>query len=848
MVSGEAWSQKNPLKLIEGADDMRLDGKTGRYFVQGNVRLVKDDTKMYCDSAVYNSKKRLVRAFGNVHINKEDTLNLFCDSLYYEIETEFAKLWGNVRVRDNEYKLVTDSLDFYGKENKGVYRRDGVITSIRSDERLTSKVGYFFTDAKNFFFRGDVVYTNEEYKITTDTLKFNGRSKKAFFFGPTNITGPDGLMYCEKGWYYTDGDEGVLQTNAFIDREKEYIAGDSLYYNKKEGLSIGKGNVVIRDTSNQIEFTGDYARSSEKERFAFITGHALAKRFEEEEDTLYIHADTLYNYLDTLNDPKLVLGYRNVKLFKSDMQGVCDSLSYDRKAGTMNMYTEPVLWAKKAQLSSDTITVFEKEGDIRRAFLRMNALTVTEVDTGKYYNQIGGKTLNAYFDSVEIRRIDIEGNAKTVMFLEDEEEKDTVIIVERSGMNRIYASNLSFYMQGGEIKAATYRESPDGRMYPMNQIKKDEEKVDGFKWDNSRRPISWQTMIMTSEEFSKWEAQQQFLKELRELKPLSKVDPFDIEMLTWAKNKMISYSSENLDTLQKLTANAQDSIELVSDQEVILEKVDKIRDYSEQAISVIDSVLFELVASMEDEGKLLKKDSLGYKYTDFKTYKWYSSAVQKEKLNSFLLGSTIDSKLSKAEKLIENHNLFKKKASNLLESFEEQQAKAMEIEKKKEALQKVLKSQVSSNDTISQDSLLNVTSDTIKEQPEDKIGNSGRLAKKDSPEADSINALIDSLPTIKFSTEQLLAKKIVSFLSTPDSLEINLTDSSKVMEHYEKALFYNKDLQSVICTIETLKLEVLNVERKLLLYFFKSLSKDDSKREHSDSATMKDNNKSTEGQ
>lgn len=848
MVSSQAWSQENPIRLIDGAEDMRLDGKTGRYFLRGNVRLVKDDTKMYCDSAVYSSKTRLVWAYGNVHINKEDTLNLFCDSLYYEIETEFAKLWGNVRVRDNEYKLVTDSLDFYGKENKGVYRRNGVITSIRSDERLTSKVGYFFTDAKNFFFRGDVVYTNEEYKITTDTLKFNGRSKKAFFFGPTNITGPDGFMYCEKGWYYTDGDEGVLQTNAYIDREKEYISGDSLYYNKKEGLSIGKGNVVIRDTSNQIEFNGDFARSSEKELFAFITGHALAKRFEDEEDTLYIHADTLYNYLDTLNDPKLILGYHNVKLFKSDMQGVCDSLSYDREAGTMNMFIEPVLWAKKAQLSSDTITVFEKEGDIRRAFLRMNALVVTEVDTGKYYNQIGGKTLNAYFDSVEIRRIDIEGNAKTVMFLEDEDEQDTVIIVERSGMNRIYASNLSFYLKGGEIKAATYREAPDGKMYPMDKIKKDEEKVDGFKWDNSRRPISWQTMIMTSEEFSKWEAQQQLLKELRKLKPLSKVDPIEIEMLTWAKIRMKAYTHENLDTIQKLTAHAQDSIELVSDHEVLLEKVDKIREYSKQAITVIDSVLFELVASMKGEGKLLKKDSLGYKYADFNTYKWDSSLIQKEKLNSFLLEPRADSLPSLAVGLIDNHRLFWDKTSNLLEPYEKVQARALEIKEKKEALQALMTPEVSPSDSSAQDSLQLEASDTLNNQAEDRIGNMNRLVQNKNPETDSIKALIDSLPSISFSTEQRLAKNLASFLSIPDSLEIMVTDSSKVKVSYDKALFYNKELSTVIRIFETWKLEVLNVERKLLLYFFKSLIKAESKKELDDSVSKEDNNKTTEGQ
>lgn len=848
MVSGVAQSQDTPLRLIEGADNMRLDGKSGKWLIVGNVRFVKDDTKMFCDSAVYSTKERMVWAYGNVHINKEDTLNLFCDSLYFEIETEFAKLWGNVRVRDNEYKLVTDSLDFYGKENKGVYRRNGEITSITSNEKLTSKVGYFFTEAKNFFFRGDVVYTNDEYKITTDTLKFNGRSKKAFFFGPTNIYGPDGFMYCEKGWYYTDGDEGVLQKNAYIDREKEYIAGDSLYYNKNEGLSIGKGNVVIRDTANQIEFSGDFARSSENDFFAFITGHALAKRYEDEEDTLYIHADTLYNYLDSLNDPKLMLGYHNVKLFKSDMQGVCDSLSYDRVKGDMNLYIEPVLWAKKAQLSGDTITVYENGGDIRRAFLRMNALIITEVDSAKYYNQIGGRTLNAYFDSSEIRRIDIEGNAKTVMFLEDEDEQDSVILVERSGMNRIYASNLSFYLKGGEIKSVTYRESPDGKMYPMNKIKKDEERVDGFKWDNSRRPLSWETMIMTPNEFAEWEIQQQLLKDLRKLKPISKVAPPTMKNIIWAKNRVQEYTAENLDTIQKLTAENQDSIALVDEHEVLVQKVEKLRTFTKAAVAEIDSVLKELIIALDVE-HILKIDSLGFNYVDFDRYNWDTISAKQKQLEAFLLDTKADTIISKGSFLINNQKEFKDSVLTLLSPFKDVHAQAQQVREKKEALRALLQPQGATNDSILEDALERAPEDSLTIITEEVQKDTLRSVETNLVNADSIKALIDSLPSIKLSSEQHLAKNIASFLVLPEQIEVMTSDSLWIKVGIDTALFSNKELVIVLRILETWKLEVFNVERKLLLYIYKALikPKPESETEVAEKDEPKEE-KTTEGQ
>lgn len=487
------------IELLEGSDEIKLDGKTGNYIVKGNVVFKKDNTLLYCDSAFYNFKQKNIRAYGKIHLNQEDTLNMFCDSLFFDVDRDYAKLFGNVRIRNNEYRLTTDSIDYDLNRDVGIYKNKGLITSISSNDSLSSVIGYFYPKLNQFNFRNDVVYKNEEYLITTDTLQFNSLSKVAYFFGPTDILGDSIKMYCEKGWYDINKGIGLFENNAFIDRKELYIGADSLYYSSINSLYIGQKNVEIIDTTNKIAFTGDYALSDEKENYAFITGHTLAKRFDSE-DTLYIHADTLYNYLDSLREPVLMKAYYNVKLFRGDMQGVCDSLTYNRTIGEMNMYKEPVLWAKNAQLTGDTVTIYEENNEIQHAFLRNNGLVVTHVDSTNYYNQVAGTSMNAYFDSTQIRRVDIEGNAQTIYFLEDETEDDSLIVVERKGMNRLYASDITLRFDKGDIETATYRESPDGLLYPMNQIEKKEERVQHFKWSNERRPLSWQHMIYTEDE------------------------------------------------------------------------------------------------------------------------------------------------------------------------------------------------------------------------------------------------------------------------------------------------------------------------------------------------------------
>ncbi|PWH87040.1 OstA-like protein [Brumimicrobium oceani] len=489
------------IELLEGSEEIQLDGTTGNYIVKGNVVFKKEETKLYCDSAYYNLVRNTVRAFGNIHLNKEDTLNMFCDSLFFDTKRDYAKLYGNVRIRDNEYKLTTDSIDYDLKNNVGVYKNKGVITSISSSDRLSSDIGYFYPDSKQFNFRKNVIYTSNDFTVESDTLEFNANSKKAFFYGPTYISNNEIRMYCEKGWYDLNNDEGVLENNAYIDREDLHISSDSLFYSAADSIYIAKKNVEIIDTTNKIGFQGDYAVNDDRKKFAFLTGHALAKRFGDQ-DTLYIHADTLYSFSDSAGKPQIMQAYSNVKLFRGDMQGLCDSLIYDKVKGEMNMYTEPTLWAQNAQLTSDTITIYETDDRIQKAFLRKNGLVATPVDSTNYFNQVAGTFMTAYFDSTQIRKVDIDGNAKTLYFLEDEEETDTVIVVNRQGMNRIFSSNISLRFVNGDIETATYRENPDGIVYPISDIDKKEERVEQFKWSVDKRPLSWQDMIYSDKEKS----------------------------------------------------------------------------------------------------------------------------------------------------------------------------------------------------------------------------------------------------------------------------------------------------------------------------------------------------------
>lgn len=444
---------------------------------------------MYCDSALFYDKKGEVYAYGKVHINKQDTLNLYCDSLYYNSKTRLAKLWGNVRVRDREYKLETDTLDYDAKLGAAIYRHGGKITHIRRNDKLTSKVGYYYPDSKNFFFRKDVVYTDDKYHVTTDTMKFQSLSEMLYFYGPTHVYQKEEKrdIYCHRGTFNLKQNEGEFIEEAAILEPGKSVYGDTLRYFSSTEMSIGLGNVRVRDSVENIEFRGGYAISDGKARTNFITRSPSAIMYQSE-DTTFIFADTLFAISDSASNLTFMRAHYDVKIFATKYQGKCDSLSYSNTDSLMKLYRDPVLWSENNQLTGEFIQIKREKDQIRHAYIQGKALAVSEVDSGQFYNQVAGRDMDGYFVAGKLALVHVQGNARTIFFPEDEKESDSATVVTRNGMNRLYSSEMKLYLDSGEVRGLTSIEQPDGAFYSLDKIPEKERKVDHFIWRPADRP------------------------------------------------------------------------------------------------------------------------------------------------------------------------------------------------------------------------------------------------------------------------------------------------------------------------------------------------------------------------
>lgn len=412
-------------ELLPGSSSLIYDENTGVHKLVDGANFVYQGNTMYADSAYYIEKNKVIRAYGNVHIRKTDNVNLYCDSLYYYSNTGLAHLYGKVRAIDAEYRLSTDSMVYNTRNEQGIYRNGGKIENLTKNEVLTSKIGYFYPNAKNFFFRTNVVYTSDELRMTTDSLLYKYAKNTTYFYGPTCISTETAFMEAERGWYNMNTEQGSLVQNASIEQESRIITGDSLLYNAPKNMAEGFCNVFMYDFKDSIAFSANYAIMDDSLKYSLLTDEALIIKYQKN-DTIYVHADTLYNKNDSLDNRILTLGYHGVRIFGRQIQGMGDSLSYAKDDGYMELYKKPILWAQNGELKGDSMRVYMNDSIVQETRIWGKATAVMEVDSGNYYNQIGGNTMTAYFKDNEIYFAKVYGNAQTVFFPEEEAKENEI--------------------------------------------------------------------------------------------------------------------------------------------------------------------------------------------------------------------------------------------------------------------------------------------------------------------------------------------------------------------------------------------------------------------------------------
>jgi hypothetical protein len=236
-----------------------------------------------------------------------------------------------------------------------------------------------------------------------------------------------------------------------------FIAADTLY--------SGKLSQLRKSTTVPVIITDTFAHAPDSAALS-----------------IYLKKTDSLNRADTSRD-RFFEAYYHVRIYSDSMQAVCDSLFYSGEDSAFRMFTQPIVWNQKNQITGDTIYLFTENKKAKQMYVYFDAMAISGAGH-EYYNQIRGRSINAYFKDGEINYMHTKGTqAESVYYAQDEKNKFI-------GVNKAEADVIDMFFENRKPYKVAMRNNVTGTTYPMKQVNHEELKLKGFKLLDDRRPKS----------------------------------------------------------------------------------------------------------------------------------------------------------------------------------------------------------------------------------------------------------------------------------------------------------------------------------------------------------------------
>lgn len=516
--------------FLEHADVLHKQDRDSFMVLSGTVHFSKGAMQMYCDSAHYYPTSESMDAFGNVRMQQGDTLFIYADELNYDGLREIAYLYADegkdVRMINRNVRLNTPEFTYDMVDERGYYTNGGVLTDPQN--RLVSVEGEYLPATKEANFYIDVhlhrIDGHDTLDIYSDTMYYDTRTRIAEFYSPTEIISGRGTIHTTEGVYDTRNNQAQLFKHSTVHTDStSTLTGDTILYDRDRGYGEAFGNVDITDSARQTTLRGTYGYYNRLVDSAFVTGRALAMEYSRG-DTLYMHGRYIKSILDidtirtTVTDtiappagspdtvqPQIIkreivstdsthvfTAWPRVRFYRSDMQGLCDSMIFVQRDSTLHLHHHPVVWSDDRQIFGNRIILYLNDSTIDRALLPDFAFTAQHIEDD-YYNQLTGKVMEAWFNGGELSRLDVSNSVEAIFY---PEENDSTI----NKMVNLQTANMrGWFEKRALIRMKTWPES-NGRVTPLYLAKRSDLLLSKFQWYGTLRPRDSQDIFNVTEE------------------------------------------------------------------------------------------------------------------------------------------------------------------------------------------------------------------------------------------------------------------------------------------------------------------------------------------------------------
>ena len=443
-----------------------------------NINAWKEDNMLSAEAGWYDRGIEQFFFTDNVHVMSEDQ-EAWCDSLYYNRNTNLVEMLGHVQVTDTTRNVfaLAGRIEYLDSLSKVTLTREPAV--ITQTEEQDGSIDTVYLGAEKL-----VYYMLRKCDIDSSAVVDSQTRLKALEIDPVGEFRKKAAEAAAK----------EAEENAKNDpNERAKRAAEGAKQAQKPG-ALPKAGAAPPDTSDIVDLKVPSDTVAMDRMQASSDSLAVTDMMPQTDSLVMPDMAQMADSLSLADSTALVEsgpkdttkigfleGLRNVRIFKKNMQVVCDSLLYTDLDSLARLYKEPVVWQDSVrQYAADSITVVVRNNSMEKASLVSNAFITIQEDP-MHYDQIRGAEMIAYFDDKGgLERFDALGGSSALFFIEENDALATV--------NKTDSKMLSAVFKDGNIDRIYYYEAPKNDAYPIVQLKEDERKMKGFKWMPERRP------------------------------------------------------------------------------------------------------------------------------------------------------------------------------------------------------------------------------------------------------------------------------------------------------------------------------------------------------------------------
>lgn len=482
------------------SDSLNYDGNDEHavlYAYEGNkVKLINKGVMLETDIFEYDFKQELgFYTTGGVMTDAHNRLE--SNEGDYSLATKQANFYGNVYLKNQSNgktsEVYTEALHYSTLTKIANIDADAVIES--DGTTINTYNADYNTNTHLAQLKSPSTITSKDGTIYTDFADYNTYTHLARLKSPSTIVNKDGTITTDNGDYNTETQiANLYDRSKIVTTDNKTLEGDTLFYDRTNGYGEAYGNMVLTDNERKTMLKGDYGYYNEVIDSAFVTGRALAMEYSKG-DTLYMHGDTIkgYRVIDRIEPDEndslavaqvdtthFVVAYPHVRIYRSDLQGVCDSLTFRQQDSLLVMNKYPIIWSGQRQIFGNVIEVHFNDSTADWARLPEFGFAAELVE-GEFYNQLSGKVMRATFENDNLKKLNIDGNVQAIYLpMESDSTYNKIVNVESSFLEADFNEQ--------NLERCKIWSQSNGTVTPLYLAKKSLFYLPKFKWYESMRP------------------------------------------------------------------------------------------------------------------------------------------------------------------------------------------------------------------------------------------------------------------------------------------------------------------------------------------------------------------------